>query len=72
MGKIFNLLRGDVYEVAQRFWEVDILIDKPVGLIVAVVFDGEERRVYMISVASQSTMCTTAPNKVRRCHGPLL
>ncbi|KAL4894390.1 ABC transporter [Aspergillus ambiguus] len=36
MGKIFNLLRGDVYEVAQRFWEVDTLVDKPVGLIIAI------------------------------------
>lgn len=37
MGKIFNLLRGDVYEVAQRLWEVDALVDKPVGLIIATV-----------------------------------
>lgn len=37
LGKIFNLLRGDVYDVAQRFWEVDILIDKPLGLVIAVV-----------------------------------
>ncbi|KKK17121.1 ABC transporter [Aspergillus rambellii] len=36
MGKIFNLLRGDVYEVAQRFWEIDRLIDGPLGLIIAV------------------------------------
>ncbi|KAJ5288870.1 hypothetical protein N7478_001900 [Penicillium angulare] len=36
MGKIFNLLRGDVYEVAQRFWEVDTLIDGPAGLFIAV------------------------------------
>ncbi|KAJ5662533.1 uncharacterized protein N7477_010149, partial [Penicillium maclennaniae] len=36
LGKIFNLLRGDVYDVAQRFWEVDVLIDKPLGLIIAV------------------------------------
>ncbi|EAU31366.1 hypothetical protein ATEG_08193 [Aspergillus terreus NIH2624] len=36
MGKIFNLLRGDVYEVAQRFWEVDTLVDKPVGLVIAI------------------------------------
>lgn len=35
LGKIFNLLRGDVYEVAQRFWEVDSLIDKPLGLLIA-------------------------------------
>jgi len=35
LGKIFNLLRGDVYDVAQRFWEVDALIDKPLGLVIA-------------------------------------
>ncbi|CAL5874333.1 uncharacterized protein PFLUO_LOCUS8629 [Penicillium psychrofluorescens] len=35
LGKIFNLLRGDVYEVAQRFWEVDTLIDSPLGLVIA-------------------------------------
>ena len=37
MGKIFNLLRGDAYEVSQRFWEIDSLVDKPLGLIIAVV-----------------------------------
>lgn len=37
MGKIFNLLRGDAYEVAQRFWEVDSLVDKPLGLVIATV-----------------------------------
>jgi ABC-type multidrug transport system fused ATPase/permease subunit len=37
LGKIFNLLRGDVYDVAQRFWEIDVLIDKPLGLVIAVV-----------------------------------
>ncbi|KAJ5679842.1 hypothetical protein N7462_008086 [Penicillium macrosclerotiorum] len=37
LGKIFNLLRGDVYDVAQRFWEIDRLIDQPLGLIIAVV-----------------------------------
>ncbi|KAJ5138317.1 uncharacterized protein N7515_003165 [Penicillium bovifimosum] len=37
LGKIFNLLRGDVYEVAQRFWEVDSLIDKPLGLVIATI-----------------------------------
>jgi ABC-type multidrug transport system fused ATPase/permease subunit len=37
MGKIFNLLRGDVYEVAQRFWEIDTLIDKPLGLVISIV-----------------------------------
>ncbi|OJJ46009.1 hypothetical protein ASPZODRAFT_2034815 [Penicilliopsis zonata CBS 506.65] len=38
MGKIFNLLRADVYEVAQRFWEIDALIDKPIGLIIVTAF----------------------------------
>ncbi|KAL4800242.1 hypothetical protein BDV19DRAFT_173145 [Aspergillus venezuelensis] len=37
MGKIFNLLRGDVYEVAQRFWEIDDLINQPLGLVISVV-----------------------------------
>ncbi|EED14796.1 ABC bile acid transporter, putative [Talaromyces stipitatus ATCC 10500] len=37
MGKIFNLLRGDVYEVAQRFWDISEILDKPVGLLIAVV-----------------------------------
>lgn len=37
MGKIFNLLRGDAYEVSQRFWEIDSLVDKPLGLIIAIV-----------------------------------
>lgn len=37
IGKIFNLIRGDAYEVAQRFWEVDSLVDKPLGLIIAMV-----------------------------------
>ncbi|KAL2817293.1 hypothetical protein BDW59DRAFT_152765, partial [Aspergillus cavernicola] len=36
MGKIFNILRGDVYEVAQRFWEVDSIINKPLGLVIAI------------------------------------
>ena len=37
IGKIFNLIRGDAYEVAQRFWEIDTLVDKPVGLVVAMI-----------------------------------
>lgn len=37
IGKIFNLLRGDAYEVAQRFWEIDSLVDKPLGLLIAVI-----------------------------------
>lgn len=37
MGKILNLMRNDVYEVAQRFWEFQSLITKPLGLILSVV-----------------------------------
>jgi len=37
MGKILNLMRGDCYEVAQRFWEIQILINKPIGLILSIV-----------------------------------
>lgn len=37
LGKIFNLLRGDVYDVAQRFWEVDSLLDTPIGLVIATI-----------------------------------
>lgn len=37
MGKVLNLLRGDAYEVAQRFWEVQSLVTKPLGLVFAVV-----------------------------------
>lgn len=36
MGKILNLIRGDVYEVAQRFWEIDYLVKRPLGLILGV------------------------------------
>lgn len=36
-GKILNLLRGDVYEVAQRFWEASTLITKPLSVIVSIV-----------------------------------
>jgi ABC-type multidrug transport system fused ATPase/permease subunit len=37
MGKILNLIRGDVYEVAQRFWEADQLVKKPLLLIFGVI-----------------------------------
>ncbi|KAB8659324.1 hypothetical protein FH972_026213 [Carpinus fangiana] len=37
MGKILNLMRNDVYEVAQRFWEFPNIITKPLGLIISVV-----------------------------------
>ncbi|KAF1980150.1 ABC bile acid transporter-like protein [Bimuria novae-zelandiae CBS 107.79] len=35
MGKILNLMRNDVYEVSQRFWEFSDIITKPVGVIFA-------------------------------------
>lgn len=37
MGKILNLMRNDVYEVAQRFWEFSDIFTKPLRMIVAVV-----------------------------------
>ncbi|KAK6372827.1 hypothetical protein LTR64_004746 [Lithohypha guttulata] len=36
MGKIMNLMRYDSYEVAQRFWEFQDVIEKPLGLIVSI------------------------------------
>ncbi|KAF2734542.1 ATP-dependent bile acid permease [Polyplosphaeria fusca] len=35
MGKILNLMRNDVYEVAQRFWDFPDIITKPAGAIFA-------------------------------------
>jgi ABC-type multidrug transport system fused ATPase/permease subunit len=35
MGKILNLMRNDVYEVSQRFWEFSDIIIKPLGAIFA-------------------------------------
>lgn len=37
MGKILNLMRGDVYEVSQRFWEFQSIINKPLGLVLSVI-----------------------------------
>ena len=37
MGKILNLMRNDVYEVSQRFWEFERLILVPLRLILSVV-----------------------------------
>lgn len=34
-GKILNLMRADSYEVAQRFWEFQDLIEKPLGLLIS-------------------------------------
>ncbi|KAF2260724.1 hypothetical protein CC78DRAFT_620017 [Lojkania enalia] len=35
MGKILNLMRNDVYEVAQRFWDFPDVVTKPAGAIFA-------------------------------------
>jgi ABC-type multidrug transport system fused ATPase/permease subunit len=37
MGKILHLIRGDVYEVAQRFWEVNELVRQPLSLVLGIV-----------------------------------
>ena len=36
-GKIFNLMKNDIYEVAQRFWDFQLLINTPLGLILSMV-----------------------------------
>lgn len=36
MGKILNLMRNDVYEVAQRFWEFDGIVRKPLAIVFSV------------------------------------
>ncbi|KAJ8119711.1 hypothetical protein ONZ43_g3399 [Nemania bipapillata] len=38
MGKILNLMKSDVYEVAQRFWDFAGLITTPLQLVLALVF----------------------------------
>ncbi|KAI0483099.1 canalicular multispecific organic anion transporter 1 [Xylariaceae sp. FL0804] len=35
MGKILNLMRNDVYEVAQRFWEFPSFVTKPLMLVLS-------------------------------------
>ncbi|APA15865.1 hypothetical protein sscle_15g106350 [Sclerotinia sclerotiorum 1980 UF-70] len=37
MGKILNLMRGDAYEVAQRFWDFADFITQPLGLILSII-----------------------------------
>ncbi|KAI1323330.1 ABC transporter [Xylariaceae sp. FL0255] len=37
MGKILNLMKSDVYEVAQRFWEFANLITKPLQLVLSLI-----------------------------------
>jgi ABC-type multidrug transport system fused ATPase/permease subunit len=36
MGKLLNVLRNDVYEVAQRFWEFQQLIFAPFGMVISI------------------------------------
>jgi ABC-type multidrug transport system fused ATPase/permease subunit len=36
-GKILNLMRNDVYEVAQRFWEFSSLVTKPLNFVLSLV-----------------------------------
>ncbi|KAK4953013.1 hypothetical protein LTR10_008718 [Elasticomyces elasticus] len=36
MGKILNLMRNDVYEVSQRFWEFQQLITKPLSCVLSI------------------------------------
>ncbi|KAK0726683.1 hypothetical protein B0T21DRAFT_38789 [Apiosordaria backusii] len=36
IGKIMNILRSDVYDVAQRFWEVPVIFTKPFNFIFSV------------------------------------
>ncbi|KAF7311117.1 P-loop containing nucleoside triphosphate hydrolase protein [Mycena chlorophos] len=38
LGKIVNLMQGDSYAVAQRFWEFSALFASPVRLIIALTF----------------------------------
>ena len=37
MGKVLNLMKNDVYEVAQRFWEFESLVTKPLTLVLSIV-----------------------------------
>ncbi|KAI8635112.1 ABC transporter [Xylariaceae sp. FL1651] len=38
MGKILNLMKTDVYDVAQRFWDFSVLVTTPLQLILSMVF----------------------------------
>ncbi|KAJ8126672.1 hypothetical protein O1611_g6966 [Lasiodiplodia mahajangana] len=38
MGKILNLMKSDVYEVAQRFWDFSGLVTTPLQLILSLIF----------------------------------
>ncbi|PFH52248.1 hypothetical protein AMATHDRAFT_2254 [Amanita thiersii Skay4041] len=38
LGKIVNLMQGDAYNVAQRFWEFSGFVTAPVRLVIALIF----------------------------------
>ncbi|KAG2044379.1 P-loop containing nucleoside triphosphate hydrolase protein [Suillus americanus] len=38
LGKIVNLMQGDAYAVAQRFWDFAAIFSSPVRLVIALVF----------------------------------
>ena len=38
LGKIVNLMQGDSYAVAQRFWEFNGIFASPIRLVIALVF----------------------------------
>lgn len=38
LGKIVNLMQGDTYTVAQRFWEFSGIVTTPVRIVIALIF----------------------------------
>ncbi|KAF5366949.1 hypothetical protein D9757_010851 [Collybiopsis confluens] len=38
LGKIVNLMQGDSYALAQRFWEFSAIVASPIRLIIALIF----------------------------------
>ncbi|KAL8825840.1 MAG: hypothetical protein Q9191_004169 [Dirinaria sp. TL-2023a] len=36
-GKLFNMMRNDVYEISQRFWEIQTLVTTPLNLILSII-----------------------------------
>jgi ABC-type multidrug transport system fused ATPase/permease subunit len=37
MGKVLNLVKGDVYEIAQRFWDLGLIVKVPIAIVFATV-----------------------------------
>ena len=37
MGKILNLMRNDVYQISQRFWEFQTIVETPIELVLSTV-----------------------------------